>query len=43
MEVILYKDCVYDGDCRLPPVPDFVADAKEYIYDVELLVNWQGA
>ena len=43
MEGILYKDCVYDGDCRLPLVPDIIEDAREYIDDVESLADGHGA
>ena len=39
MEAILHKDCFYDGDCRLPLVPDIIEDAREYIDDVESLSN----
>ena len=41
MENLLHKDCFYDGDCPLPLVPDFIADAREYIEDVESLVSGQ--
>ena len=43
MEAILHKDCFYDGDCRLPLVPDIIEDAREYIDDVESLANGHGA
>ncbi len=39
MEGILHKDCFYDGDCRLPLVPDIIESAREYIDDVESLTN----
>lgn len=39
IEVTLHKDCFYDGDCRLPLVPDVIEDAREYIDDVESLSN----
>ena len=41
MENLLHKDCFYDGDCPLPLVPDFIADAREYLEDVESLVTGQ--
>ena len=41
MENILHKDCFYDGDCRLPLVPDIIEDAREYLDDVELLTGGQ--
>ena len=43
MEGILYRDCFYDGECRLPLVPDIIEEAREYIDDVESLVNRQRA
>ena len=43
MENILHKDCFYDGDCRLPLVPDVIEDAREYLDDVESLVNGNNA
>ena len=39
MEAILHKRCFYDGDCRLPLVPDVIEEAREYLDDVESLVN----
>lgn len=42
MESTLYKDCFYDGDCRLPLVPDVIEAAREYIDDVESLANGAG-
>ena len=39
MEGILHKDCFYDGECRLPLVPDVIEEAREYIDDVESLAN----
>ena len=39
MEAILHKDCFYDGECRLPLVPDVIEDAREYIDDVESLAE----
>ena len=27
MDATLYKDCVYDGDCRQPLIPDVIEDA----------------
>ena len=39
IESTLHKDCFYDGDCRLPLVPDVISDAREYLDDVESLVN----
>ena len=41
MEGILHKNCFYDGDCRLPLVPDFIEDAREYLDDVEALSGSQ--
>ena len=35
MEGILHKDCFYDGECRLPLVPDIIGEAREYLDDVE--------
>ncbi len=43
MEANLHNDCFYDGDCRLPLIPDVIGDAREYIDDVESLVNRRGA
>ena len=43
MEGILHKNCFYDGDCRLPLVPDIIEEAREYIDDVESLTNGRGA
>ena len=43
MESILHKNCFYDGDCRLPLVPDIIEDAREYLDDVELLAGGQRA
>ena len=37
METILHNDCFYDGECRLPLVPDIIEDAREYLDDVESL------
>lgn len=42
MEGILHKDCFYDGDCRLPLVPDFIEQAREYLDDVESLAGGGG-
>ena len=42
MESTLHKDCFYDGDCRLPLVPDVIEDAREYLDDVESLANGAG-
>ena len=42
MEAILHKDCFYDGECRLPLVPDIIEDAREYLDDVESLARGQG-
>ena len=42
MEATLHNDCFYDGDCRLPLVPDIIEGARVYIDDVESLVNGQG-
>ena len=39
MEAILHKRCFYDGDCRLPLVPDIIEEAREYLDDVESLAN----
>ena len=39
MEGILHKDCFYDGDCRLPLIPDVIEDAREYLDDVESLAG----
>ena len=39
MEAILHKRCFYDGDCRLPLVPDVIEDAREYLDDVESLAR----
>lgn len=39
MEATLHNDCFYDGDCRLPLVPDVIEDAREYLDDVESLAN----
>ena len=39
MEAILHKRCFYDGDCRLPLVPDVIEEAREYIDDVESLAD----
>jgi hypothetical protein len=41
MEANLHKDCFYDGDCRLPLVPDIIEDAREYLDDVALLAGGQ--
>ena len=41
MEATLHNDCFYDGDCRLPLVPDVIEDAREYLDDVESLVQGQ--
>ena len=41
MENLLHKDCFYDGNCPLPLVPDFIAEARDYIDDVESLSNGQ--
>ena len=43
MESNLHKDCFYDGDCRLPLVPDIIENAREYIDDVEALSGAQGS
>ena len=42
LEVILHKDCFYDGDCQLPLVPEFIANAREYLDDVESLAGAVG-
>ena len=39
MENLLHKDCFYDGDCPLPIVPTYIENAREYLDDVESLVN----
>jgi hypothetical protein len=39
MEANLHKDCFYDGDCRLPLIPDVIEDAREYLDDVESLAG----
>ena len=39
MEGILHKDCFYDGECRLPLVPDIIGEAREYLDDVESLAD----
>lgn len=39
MEANLHNDCFYDGDCRLPLIPDIIEDAREYLDDVESLVS----
>lgn len=39
MEGILHKNCFYDGECRLPLVPDIIEEAREYLDDVEFLAN----
>ena len=41
MEANLHKDCFYDGECRLPLIPDIIEDAREYLDDVESLVQGQ--
>ena len=41
MEATLHNDCFYDGECRLPLVPDVIENAREYLDDVESLVNRQ--
>ncbi len=43
MEATLHNDCFYDGECRLPLVPDVIENAREYLDDVESLVNRQRA
>ena len=43
MESNLHNDCFYDGDCRLPLIPDLIEEAREYLDDVESLVNRRGA
>ena len=43
MESTLHKDCFYDGDCRLPLVPDIIEAAREYLDDVESLTNVAGS
>ena len=42
MEATLHNDCFYDGDCRLPLVPDVIEDAREYLDDVEALSGTQS-
>ena len=42
-ESTLYKDCFCDGECRLPLVSDVIENAREYLDDVESLVNRQRA
>ena len=42
MENLLHKDCFYDGDCPLPLVPEFIANAREYLDDVESLAGAVG-
>ena len=39
MESILHNRCFYDGDCRLPLVPDVIEEAREYLDDVETLAD----
>ena len=39
MEANLHNDCFYDGDCRLPLIPDIIQDAREYLDDVESLTG----
>ena len=39
MEATLHNDCFYDGDCRLPLVPDVIEDAREFLDDVESLAG----
>ena len=39
VESTLHKECFYDGDCRVPLVTDIIDDAREYLDDVESLVN----
>ena len=39
MEANLHNDCFYDGDCRLPLIPDIIEDARDYLDDVESLVS----
>ena len=43
MEATLHNNCFYDGDCRLPLVPDVIENAREYLDDVESLSNGHGA
>ena len=42
LELVLHKDCFYDGDCQLPLVPEFIANAREYLDDVESLADGRG-
>ncbi len=42
LELVLHKDCFYDGDCPLPLVPEFIANAREYLDDVESLAGAVG-
>ena len=42
MEANLHNDCFYDGECRLPLIPDIIEDAREYLDDVESLANGRG-
>lgn len=39
MAATLHNDCFYDGDCRLPLVPDVIEDAREFLDDVESLAG----
>ena len=39
MEATLHNDCFYDGDCRLPLVPDVIEDAREFLDSVESLTG----
>ena len=43
MEATLHNDCFYDGDCRLPLVPDVIEEAREYLDDVEALSGAQSS
>lgn len=42
MEAILHNRCFYDGDCRLPLVPDVIEEAREFLDDVESLALGGG-
>ena len=39
VEVVLHKDCFYDGYCPLPLITDVIEDALEYIDDIDSLSN----
>jgi len=36
---VLHKNCFYEGDCPLPLVTQYIAEAQDFIDDAESLSN----